>query len=196
MSHPFDERGIALPPDDVLVDAPRLAGVHRLARHELAVDRQFQVAERSVLRQRKHVVRLADRAAAIEEPFLHLVSEHTVSQLDAYVAPSTHDLLSDRQRPRTVHDRLANPAGATRNDDPLGGQARRQECDPEHSEYTHGILGLLTYRRRQPDPALHTPSGDAPDKSASGMQVMSGTGRHSNRAGTPNSWRRHDRRSR
>ena len=74
VSHPFDERRIALRADDVLVDAARVAGVHRFARHELAVDREFQILKRGVGRQRKEVVRLADARAAIDEALFDLVA--------------------------------------------------------------------------------------------------------------------------
>src|SRR6476469_2919409 len=37
VSHPFDERGIALGADDVLIDAARFAGIHCFAGDELTV---------------------------------------------------------------------------------------------------------------------------------------------------------------
>ena len=75
VAHPFDERGIALRAHDVLVDAARIAGVHRLAGHELAVDRQLEILKRGVAGQRKEVVRLADRGRRDSRTALRLHSE-------------------------------------------------------------------------------------------------------------------------
>jgi hypothetical protein len=92
VTHPFDERWVALPTDDLFVDLARLLRIHRLTSDHLAVDRQLEVLERSALRHRKEVIRLADRGAAIHEAFVDLVPQHAVDQLDTDIAPRANDV--------------------------------------------------------------------------------------------------------
>jgi hypothetical protein len=118
MSHPFDQCRVLLPPHDLFVDLARLHGIHRLSRDHLAVDRQLEVSECGVLRQREDVVRLADRAAAVDEALLHFVAQHAIAQFDLDVAARPHHL---RARGHALDHRPAWPGlRAAWNDDTLG----------------------------------------------------------------------------
>src|ERR1044071_3853040 len=108
VTHPLDERGIALRSHDVLIDATRVAGIHRLPRYQLAVDRQFQILKRRAAGQRKQVVGLADHSAAIHESLFDLIPKHTIRELDADVASRPNDArptVPNRHRHRPVIDR-------------------------------------------------------------------------------------------
>jgi hypothetical protein len=103
MSHPLDKGRVALAAHDLLVDAPRAVGGEDLAGDELPVDRELQVLKRGALREREEVVRLAESAAAIDEPLLHLVLQHAVGHGDAHVARGPHDLRRHRTRTPLEH---------------------------------------------------------------------------------------------
>src|SRR5450759_3532388 len=83
--HPFEQRRIALPADDLLIDLPRTVGAHCLAGDHLAIDREFQILERRALRQRKHEIRFAYPASAIDEHLGDLVAKHVIHKIDAHV---------------------------------------------------------------------------------------------------------------
>jgi hypothetical protein len=113
VTHPFDERWIALAAHDLLVDLARLLGVHRLTGDHLAVDRQLEILERGALRHRKEIVRFSDGGAAIHEALVDLVPKHAVDQLDADVATRPNDVRRPddaRFRQRTIRPRPWRPA--------------------------------------------------------------------------------------
>ena len=136
VSHPFDERRIALRANDVLVDAARGVGVHRLAGHELAVDRELQVLKRGVVRQRKEIVGFADRAAAIDESLLDFVLEHAIGELDAHVAPCSRDVRAAVPNrdvwDALVHRARADAAGSW--DDPSLGKQLGWDCKGDEQQ--------------------------------------------------------------
>src|SRR5262249_608118 len=78
--HPLDEGRIAPRADDRFVDVSRLAGVHRLASHELPIDRQREILKGRVRRQRKQIVRFADGRAAIHEALFDLVAQYVIGE--------------------------------------------------------------------------------------------------------------------
>src|SRR2546428_3022102 len=76
MAADLDEPGVALLPAVVLVDGPRLRGVHRLA-FELAVALpQGEVAEHGLAGERVEVARLVEQRSAVPEPFLDRDTGH------------------------------------------------------------------------------------------------------------------------
>ena len=126
-SHPLHQRRIPLAPDDLLVDPARFAGVHRLPRHQFAVDRQLQVLERGPRRQREEIVGLNQATALVEERLAHLIAEHAVDHLHAHVAPGTDARGGRCARPHGDFDEPAVAARRRRgrrarpgNDAPLG----------------------------------------------------------------------------
>ena len=78
VTHPLDERGVPLFANDFFVDATRLAGIHRLAAHELSVYRQLEVLEGGAGRQREEIIGFTDYASFVDEPFLDVVVEHAI----------------------------------------------------------------------------------------------------------------------
>ena len=85
-SHVLDERRVAVPPNDVLVDAARLVRRHGLAGHELAVDLELEGLERGPRRHGEDVVRFADQTAAVPKGLGHLVAKYAICELDTDLA--------------------------------------------------------------------------------------------------------------
>ncbi len=119
MPHPFDERRVTPRADDRFVDVARLARVHRLARDELAVDRESKILKGGVRRQREQVVGFAERRAAVHETLFDLIAKHVVGELHAYVAAGSHDAGGT-----VAHDRRSAPF------DGLNAQTARAWDDP------------------------------------------------------------------
>ncbi len=91
LPHPFDQRRVALPSDDLLVHAARFIGAVGLAGHELTVDLELQILEGGVLRKREDVVSLADGIAAVHEPLIDLISQHPIDETNVDIGAGAHD---------------------------------------------------------------------------------------------------------
>src|SRR5207237_5246184 len=89
--HPLEQRWIALAPYDLLIDLTRPVSAHGLAREQLAIDRELEILERGALWQREHEIRFANSASAIHERFGHFVAQHSIDEIDTYVAALTYD---------------------------------------------------------------------------------------------------------
>src|SRR5262249_53894517 len=133
----------------LLVHRPGALRGHRLAGDHLAVDREREILERRVLREREDVVGLADRPAAVDVRLRHLVTHDAPVEIRAHGARRPNDarrpLRAERDartdlsridevalaRSRRAWSRLAELGGGRRG---AGGQEneKRMEESAEH----------------------------------------------------------------
>ena len=162
--HPLDERGIALPADNLFIDAACLTGAERLAGDHLAIDLQREILECGTTREGQHVVGLADPRTVVGPALGHLVAQHAAVEHDAHFARRADDLLAltaGRRRARrgSAHDRVTRDRTAR---DVLRGEWRLKRNDKEEKRGTakksanHRCLQSGSPRRRRALQNLHT----------------------------------------
>src|SRR5205823_12565831 len=129
---------------------------------ELSVDRQLEILERRALRERKHIVRLADSSAVVDEALLDLVSHDArrpiADELRAYVAAHAHDFRIARpDRHRRPYPIVERHHTRPRHHPPLRTNHTRQYRQRRAQQIsTHRVPRKGSPRRRPPPPDLHT----------------------------------------
>jgi hypothetical protein len=164
VAHPLDERGIALRANDLFVDATGIRGVHRFARHELAVDRKQQILKCGVGGERKEIVCLADARAEVYKSLIDFVVQYMIDQLDVYVAARAPDVGAAVEGWECWAIGYRENSGSTRarNDPALrgerGGRERQSDerAEARAGKEAHDVSGRGADGRRWGGNFLHT----------------------------------------